>query len=59
MPLETHVLQVGIRLVFISSKTASMSSALRLTDRMLEIWNDDPLKGDFALFGLGVDENAR
>ena len=59
MPLDTHVLQEAMRLGLISSKTASMSSALRLTDRMLEIWNDDPLKGDFALFGLGVDENAR
>lgn len=58
MPLDTHVLQEALRLGLITSRTTSMSAARRLTDRMLEIWHDDPLKGDFALFGLGVDENA-
>ena len=58
MPLDTHVLQEALRLGLITSRTTSMSAAHRLTDRMLEIWHDDPLKGDFALFGLGVDENA-
>ena len=33
-----------------------MSTARRLSDTMLKIFPDDPLKGDFALFGLGVDE---
>lgn len=56
MPLDTHVVQEAQRMGLLQSRTASMSTARRLTDCMLEIFPDDPLKGDFALFGLGVDE---
>ena len=58
MPLDTHVVQEACRMGLLSSRTASMSTARRLTDTMLEIFPDDPLKGDFALFGLGVDEDS-
>lgn len=34
-----------------------MSTAKKLTAAMLEVFPDDPLRTDFALFGLGVDEN--
>ena len=56
MPLDTHVVQESLRMGLLKSRTASMGPARRLTDAMLEIFPDDPLKGDFALFGLGVDE---
>lgn len=56
MPLDTHVVQEAQRMGLLNSRTASMPTARRLTDVMLEIFPDDPLKGDFALFGLGVDE---
>lgn len=56
MPLDTHVVQEACRMGLLNSRTASMSTARRLTDTMLEVFPDDPLKGDFALFGLGVDE---
>ena len=56
MPLDTHVVQEACRMGLLASRTTSMSTARRLTDCMLEIFPDDPLKGDFALFGLGVDE---
>ena len=55
MPLDTHVLDQACRLGLLSSKTASMSAARRLTQRLAEIFPDDPLKGDFALFGYGVN----
>ncbi len=55
IPMDTHVLQEAQRLGLLTSKTTSMSTAIRLTDRLREIFPDDPLKGDFALFGLGVD----
>ena len=54
MPMDTHVLQQSVRLGLLSSKTASMSAAQRLTARLAQIFPDDPLKGDFALFGEGV-----
>ena len=55
MPLDTHVLRQSVRLGLLSSATASMSAARRLTSALAEVFPDDPLKGDFALFGYGVD----
>ena len=54
MPMDTHVLQQSVRLGLLSSRTASMAAAQRLTARLARIFPDDPLKGDFALFGEGV-----
>ena len=54
MPLDTHVMQEANRLGLISTKTTSMSTAIRLTEKLKETFPDDPLKGDFALFGIGV-----
>lgn len=57
MPMDTHVVQEACVLGLLSGKTATMSAARKLTRAMAEIFPDDPLKGDFALFGYGVDEN--
>ena len=45
----------SVRLGLLSSKTATMSTARKLTDRLSEFFPDDPLKGDFALFGYGIN----
>lgn len=58
MPLDTHVLSQAYRLGLINSKTASMSAAIRLTNVLAEVFPDDPLRGDFALFGYGVNANS-
>ncbi len=55
MPLDTHVLQEACKLGLLTSKTASMGAARKLSAKMLRIFPDDPLKGDFALFGYGVN----
>ena len=55
MPMDTHVVQEANRLGLIHSKSTTMAAAIKLTDRLREIFPDDPLKGDFALFGYGVD----
>ena len=56
MPLDTHVVQQSQRLGLLRSRTASMSAARRLTQAMLEVFPADSLKGDFALFGYGVNK---
>ena len=56
IPLDTHVVSQSQRLGLISSPTASMSTARKLTEKLSEIFPDDPLKGDFALFGYGVNQ---
>lgn len=55
MPMDTHVLSEAVSLNLLQSRSASMSAACRLTEAMAQVFPDDPLKGDFALFGYGVD----
>lgn len=57
MPLDTHVVNQSIKLGLLKSKNASMSAALQLTKNLTEVFPEDPLKGDFALFGVGVNED--
>jgi uncharacterized protein (TIGR02757 family) len=55
IPMDTPVLQQSVRLGLLNSKTATMSTARRLSAALMEIFPDDPMKGDFALFGYGVN----
>lgn len=57
MPMDTHVVQEAMRLGLLTSRSTSMTNAMRLSERLAQYFPDDPLKGDFALFGLGVDDN--
>ena len=56
IPLDTHVLQESVKMGLLPEKAgATLKTALTLTSELKEIWPDDPCRGDFALFGLGVD----
>lgn len=55
IPLDTHVLQQSVALGLLKGKTTSMSVAQRLTRQLAEVFPEDPLLGDFALFGYGVN----
>lgn len=57
MPLDTHVVNQSVRLGLLSGKGTTMTAARRLTATLAEIFPDDPLRADFALFGYGI--NAR
>ncbi|MCH4183354.1 MAG: TIGR02757 family protein [Prevotella sp.] len=54
IPLDTHVLKVSQTVGLIHQKTASWSAAVLLTKALREVFPDDPVKGDFALFGYGI-----
>ena len=54
MPMDVHVVRQSVNFGLLKGSSATMSTARRLTDTMLQVFPDDPLKGDFALFGLGV-----
>ena len=59
MPLDVHVLDESKRLGLIPQNASpSAKTAVFLTNQLKQIWPDDPCKGDFALFGLGVDKEA-
>lgn len=55
-PCDLHVDRVARRLGLISRKQTDWLTALELTHRLREFDPDDPVKYDFALFGLGVEE---
>ena len=56
MPLDIHVMQTAIRFKLLpSTARPDLKTAIRLTEIMKTVFPDDPLKGDFALFGYGVD----
>lgn len=59
IPMDTHVVQEARRLGLITTSTTSMANAQRLTARLADIFPGDPLRGDFALFGMGVDVAAQ
>lgn len=65
MPLDTHVMQEATNFGLIGKTVsgkpmgASFKTALMLTDSMREVFGNDPVRGDFALFGLGVDVNKK
>ncbi|MHA7128295.1 TIGR02757 family protein [Algoriphagus namhaensis] len=55
-PCDLHVDRVARKLGLITRKQTDWITALELTDKLREFDPDDPVKYDFALFGLGVEE---
>lgn len=55
IPLDVHVYDEAVALGLTKRKPKDLTTALQITDAFREIWPDDPVKGDFALFGYGVD----
>lgn len=58
IPLDTHVHQVALALGITKRKQADMRTAMEITDYFKGIFPEDPARGDFALFGAGVNANA-
>ena len=57
IPLDVHVMQEAIGLGLLpEGAAASRKTAELLTTAMKEVFPGDPCRGDFALFGLGVDK---
>lgn len=61
VPLDTHVMQEATKMGILKPsssgkpKSATIKTAIELTNAMKEVFPTDPVKSDFALFGLGVD----
>jgi len=55
-PLDVHVGRVAQRLGLLHRKQPDWQAALELTDYLLTLDKEDPVKYDFALFGLGAME---
>lgn len=55
-PCDVHVDRVGRLLNLIHRKQTDWQTALELTQNLRTFDNLDPVKYDFALFGLGVEK---
>jgi uncharacterized protein (TIGR02757 family) len=55
-PIDVHVARVARRLQLIERKQVDWQTALDLTARLRKLDPLDPVKYDFALFGMGVTE---
>jgi uncharacterized protein (TIGR02757 family) len=55
-PMDVHVSRVATRLGLIRNADPTWATAIELTERLRELDPEDPVKYDFALFGLGVVE---
>ena len=58
IPLDTHVHRIATDLGLTEGRKC-IRTARDVTDALREIWPDDPVKGDFALFGYGVNEPSK
>lgn len=58
VPLDVHVYTQASALGLTDRKQKDIVTAEQITDSFKEIWPEDPLLGDFALFGYGVTDNA-
>ena len=55
-PCDLHVDRVGRKLGLITRKQTDWLTAIELTQKLREFDPLDPIKYDFALFGLGIEE---
>lgn len=57
IPLDTHVAQMAAKLGLTKSNTYSLKTAITITKALAEVFPGDPCRGDFALFGYGVEND--
>jgi uncharacterized protein (TIGR02757 family) len=55
-PCDLHVDRVGRVLGLIKRSQTDWLTAIELTDNLRKLDPTDPVKFDFALFGLGIEE---
>lgn len=55
-PLDVHVIRVAKRLNLLQRKQSDWQAAIELTTQLRSFDSKDPVKYDFALFGMGVME---
>lgn len=55
IPLDVHVGNISRKIGLLERKNNDMKSAVEITEKLKEFDEKDPVKYDFALFGLGVN----
>ncbi len=55
-PLDVHVQRVALKLQLLERENSDWKAAVELTKNLRKLDPSDPVKYDFALFGLGIEE---
>jgi uncharacterized protein (TIGR02757 family) len=56
-PCDVHVERVARQLGLVTRKQIDWQMALQLTENLKKLDPKDPVKYDFALFGIGIHQN--
>ncbi len=56
IPCDVHVLRVSRKLRLLERNQSDWKAALELTNKLKQLCPEDPVVYDFALFGLGVEQ---
>lgn len=59
LPLDTHSHRVAIELGLTDKKFPSMNVVTEITEKLAQAFPGDPARGDFALFGFGVNHKSK
>ena len=57
IPLDTHVARLSREFNLLNRKQNDFRAVIELTDKLKEFDEQDPIKYDFALFGLGIEQS--
>ncbi|MBQ8635479.1 TIGR02757 family protein [bacterium] len=57
IPLDTHVARISRNFALLKRSSNDFRAAVELTEKLKEFDEQDPIKYDFALFGLGVENS--
>lgn len=57
-PMDVHVNRIANELGIICCSTADWKTAVELTEKLSLLDSEDPVKYDYALFGIGVERNT-
>ena len=55
IPLDTHVARISRHFKLLNRKQNDFKAVLELSEKLKEFDQNDPIKYDFALFGLGIE----
>ena len=57
IPLDTHVYNMARAMGLTTRRTADGRTAREITDQLRQVFPHDPVLGDFALFGYGIEHD--
>lgn len=58
IPVDTHVHRIALELGITSRRSNDFKTAVEITSAMRKVFPNDPLRGDFALFGYGINHKS-